>query len=232
MDKTSKGSKQIAKKLTIAMMRRIKEPFCGLSHGVGVLLSIAALITLLVMAQGRLWHTIGFAIYGASLIALYLASALYHWIDASERVTLWLQKFDHCAIYLLIAGSYTPVCLIALHGVWGWSLLSAVWALAIFGIICRLFWSRAPDWLRIAVYVMMGWMVLLAFGPLRNALSPAGLYWLIAGGVVYSIGTLIFAIDKPHLWPGKFSAHDLWHLFVLGGSACHFVVMACFVARV
>ena len=113
-------------------MRRIKEPFCGLSHGVGVLLSIAALITLLVMAQGRLWHTIGFTIYGASLIALYLASALYHWIDASDRVTLWLQKFDHCAIYLLIAGSYTPVCLIAMRGVWGWSLLSAVWALAIF----------------------------------------------------------------------------------------------------
>ena len=211
-------------------LRRIKEPFCGVSHGIGILLSVAALIWLLVLAQGRFWHTLGFAIYGASLIALYTASTLYHSIDVSPRVTEKLMRFDFCAIYLLIAGSYTPVCLISLRGVWGWSLFGAVWTLAIIGIAAILLWKGAPDWLRILLYVVMGWMVLLAFVPLQAAITPAGVQWLVAGGVIYSIGTVIFAIDKPHLWPGKFSAHDLWHLFVLGGSVCHFVVMARFVA--
>jgi hemolysin III len=209
----------------------IREPFCGVSHGVGVLLSVAGLLALLEMADGRPLYRTGFAIYGASLIALYAASTLYHSLHASPRATAWLQRLDHCAIYLLIAGSYTPVCLIALHGAVGRNLLGAVWSIAAIGIACSLFWSRAPEWFRVVLYLVMGWLALLALTPLRAALPPAGLAWLIAGGVVYSIGAVIFAADKPHLWPGKFSAHDLWHLFVLGGSACHFVVIAEFVGR-
>lgn len=210
--------------------RWIKEPFCGLSHGTGVVLSVVALVALLVMAGGRPWHTVGFAIYGVSLITLYTMSTLYHTLPVSPRARVWLQRLDHSAIYLLIAGSYTPLCLVTLRGGWGWSLLGVIWGLAIAGIACSLSWHRAPQWLRVVLYVVMGWLVLLALGPLRAALSPEGLMWLVAGGVVYSVGTVIFATDKPHLWPGKFSAHDLWHLFVLGGSACHFVVMARFVA--
>lgn len=214
----------------VGRTRRVREPFCGLSHGVGVVLSVAALVALLMLARGRLWHTVGFAIYGASLIALYSTSTLYHSLSTSERGEAMLQRLDHCAIYLLIAGTYTPVCLVTLRGMWGSALLAIVWSLAAVGIASTWCWKSAPDWWRVLLYVLMGWMVVLAMPSLRAAMAPGGVAWLVAGGVVYSIGTVIFALDRPHLWPGRFSAHDLWHLFVLGGSACHFVVMASFVA--
>lgn len=204
---------------------KIKDPFCGVSHGLGTVLSVAALVALLMTARSDALRVLAFAIYGASLITLYTASTLYHSLRVAPRVEVWLQRFDHCAIYLLIAGSYTPICLLALRGAWGWSLLGAVWGLALIGIACRLCWHGAPDWWRFVLYLLMGWMVLLALSPLRASLSPAGFWWLIAGGAVYSVGAAIFAADKPHLWPGKFSAHDLWHLFVLGGSACQFVTI-------
>ena len=208
------------------LLHKIKEPFCGLSHWAGALLSVAALVALLVLADGRAWNIAAGAIYGATLVMLYGASALYHSWRASPRVEAWLQRLDHSAIFLLIAGSYTPICLLALHGERGWILLGTVWSLAIVGVAGSLLWKGAPDWLRVALYVVMGWLVVGALVPLSHSLSSAGLIWLVAGGVVYSVGTLIFALDKPHLWPGKFSAHDLWHLFVIGGSICHFVTIA------
>ena len=211
--------------------RHIKEPFSGLSHAAGVVLSIAALAALLWLADGRWPNLAAGAIYGATLVALYAASTLYHWLRVSPRAELWLQRLDHSAIFLLIAGSYTPICLLALRGERGWILLGAVWSLALVGVAGSLLWKGAPDWLRVSLYVVMGWLVLGALAPLRESLTSAGLAWLVAGGVVYSVGTLIFALDKPHLWPGKFSAHDLWHLFVIGGSVCHFVVLAGLVAR-
>lgn len=212
------------------ILGRIREPFCGLSHGLGIVLSIIGAITLLVVSRGRPWHTASFAIYGATLIALYTSSTLYHSLDVPPRQEDKLMRLDHSAIYGLIAGSYTPICLVALRGAWGWGLLLFVYALAAVGITTTLRWKSAPDWLRVALYVLMGWASIVAFGPLRTALSPQGFAWLVGGGLVYSVGTVIFALDRPHLWPGKFSAHDLWHLFVLGGSACHFVVMLRFVA--
>ena len=212
-------------------LHRIKEPFCGVSHGVGALLSVVALGALIWLADGRLWNTTAAAIYGATLITLYAASALYHSLRVSPRAEVWLQRFDHSAIFLLIAGSYTPICLLALRGERGWILLGVVWTLAILGVAGSLLWKTMPDWLRVTIYVIMGWLILSALSPLRQSLSPAGLAWLVAGGAVYSVGTVIFALDKPHLWPGKFSAHDLWHLFVIGGSVCHFVTIASLVAR-
>jgi hemolysin III len=212
------------------LIGRIKEPFCGISHGVGIVLSVVALVVLLVVANGRPWHTAAFAVYGASLIFLYTASTVYHTVNGTPRQVHRLMRLDHAAIFCLIAGSYTPICLIALRGPWGYSLLAIVWALAAVGILLTLLQKHDVEWPRIVLYVLMGWGSLFALEPLRVALGPGGFAWLIAGGVVYSIGTVIFAIDKPHLWPGKFSAHDLWHLFVLGGSACHFVVMLRYVA--
>jgi hemolysin III len=209
---------------------RIKEPFCGLSHGVGIVLSLFALGVLLVEARGRPWHVASFAIYGASLLGLYTASTLYHSLRVSARVEEKLMRLDHLAIYGLIAGSYTPICVLALRPPWGWGLLGFIYVLGAIGIGITLLWKSAPDWVRVVLYVAMGWASLVALGPLREALSPQGLAWLVGGGIVYSIGTVIFALDRPHLWPGRFSAHDLWHLFVLGGSACHFVVMFRFVA--
>ncbi len=212
-------------------LHKVKEPFCGLSHIFGALLSVAALVALLWLADGRAWNLAAGAIYGVTLVTLYAASALYHSLRASPRVEAWLQRLDHSAIFLLIAGSYTPICLLAMRGERGWILLGVVWSLAILGVAGSLGWKGAPDWLRVTLYVVMGWLVLGALAPLREGLSSAGLAWLVAGGVVYSVGTLIFALDKPHLWPGKFSAHDLWHLFVIGGSVCHFVTIAGLVGR-
>jgi hemolysin III len=209
---------------------RLKEPFCGLSHLVGAVLSIIVLIVLLSLAQGRPWHRVSFAIYGASLIVLYTASTLYHSLPVGARHAERLRRFDHTAIFLLIAGTYAPVCLVPLRGPWGWSLLAAEYGMAAIGIAAVLFWKNGPDWPRVALYLCMGWLAVIALAPLREALPPTALGWLLGGGVVYTAGTVILATDYPHLWPGKFSAHDLWHLFVLGGSACHFLLMLLYLA--
>jgi hemolysin III len=211
-------------------MRRIKEPFCGISHAAGALAAIAGMIVLLCFHRSQPERWIGFTIYGFSLIFLYTASTLYHSLRVGERACEWLQRLDHSAIFLLIAGTYTPVCLIMLRGAWGWSLLGVVYGIAVTGIILTLCWKNLPNWLRVVLYVCMGWLAMVAFGPLRHALGTAGMCWLIAGGVIYSIGTIIYATDRPHLFNGKFSAHDLWHIFVLGGSACHYFVVLRFVA--
>ena len=187
-------------------------------------------MVLLSLSRGHPWHIVIFAIYGVSLVLLYTASALYHSLRVSPRSADRLMRFDHSAIYLLIAGTYTPVCLITLRGPLGWSLFGVEWGLALVGILATLLWRTAPDWFRVVLYLLMGWLITVALGPLRAALPVTAFWGIIAGGVTYSLGTVIFALDRPHLWPGRFSAHDLWHLFVLGGSACHFVTMARFIA--
>ncbi len=208
----------------------IREPFCGLSHGLGAALSVAALVALLILADGKLWQTVSFAVFGVSLIVLYTASTLYHSLWVKPKQILALMRFDHVAIFLLIAGTYAPVCLVGLRGAWGWSLFGVEYGLALIGIVCSLVWKGFPDWVRIAIYVVMGWLIMIAIVPAARVLGPVGIAWLFAGGAAYSVGTVVFATDKPHLWPGKFSAHDLWHIFVLAGSACHFVLMAVVLA--
>ncbi|MEO7716089.1 MAG: hemolysin III family protein [Capsulimonas sp.] len=207
----------------------MREPFSGLSHGLGALLSIAALVILVALARGRPVHVVSYSIYGSTLILLYTASALYHLLRVPPRYADRLMRFDHTAIYLLIAGTYTPVCLLMLGGWRGWAILGVEYGLAVLGICATLFWKSAPDWVRVALYIIMGWLITLALARLRSSLPPGIVDWLIAGGVIYTLGAVVFALDRPHLLPGKFSAHDLWHLFVLGGSACHFVMMARFV---
>jgi hemolysin III len=214
---------------TITGRFKLREPFSGLSHLSGAALGIVALVVLVSLARGKPWHLSGFAIYGAALILLYLSSALYHLLPVNESGVRRLRMFDRVGIYLLIAGTYTPLCLVPLRGGWGWSLLGVVWGLALLGSICEIAWRSAPRWLGLALYVVMGWLVLIAVGPLTRTLTSAGLDWLVAGGIVYSVGTVIFAMERPRLWPGVFGAHELWHLFVLGGSVCHFMVMFRFV---
>jgi hemolysin III len=208
----------------------LKDPFASASHAVGIVLSMVALVVLLMRSKGCRTRKVSFTIYGLSLILLYTCSTLYHSLNLSPTGVLWLQRLDFCAIFLLIAGSYTPVCLITLRGRWGKFLLCSVWTMGMLGIAGTLFWWDAPAWIRVVLYVAMGWMAMLGFSPLRQGLSTPGLCWLVGGGIVYSIGTVIFVLDQPYLWHGKFTAHDLWHVFVLAGSACHFVVMSRFVA--
>jgi hemolysin III len=210
--------------------RWIKDPFPALSHWLGAGLSIAALVLLLVYGHSSAWHAVGFAIYGGCMIFLYTSSALAHSIHCSDKAASRLDRLDYAAIFLLIAGTYTPICLVTLRGPWGWSILGTEWILALLGIafVMR---KSCPTWLRLTLYIGMGWVCIIAIEPVLSHMPLAGLLWLAAGGLAYTLGAVVFALDRPHLWPGKFAAHDLWHVMVLVGSACHFVVMLAFVAN-
>ncbi len=210
----------------------LKEPVSAITHGLAALLSVAALVSLLILAKGHVWQTVAFALYGSTLIILYTASTLYHSLKVGPRAAYALMRFDHCAIFLLIAGTYTPVCLVALRGHWGVTIAWIEWTLALCGISMTLIWKKAPDWLRITIYILMGWMICIAFPALRLALPATGVAWLVAGGLLYTFGVIILATDRPHLWPGRFSAHDLWHLFVIAGCVCLFVLMAAFITHI
>lgn len=210
----------------------LREPFNGISHMAGVLLSLAGLLFLLAVSLGKPWHLVSFAIYGLSMVSLYTASTLYHSLPVGPRQVQKLLMWDQVAIYLLIAGTYTPLCLVPLRGPWGWSLLGVVWAIAATGIAMRVAWKKQPHWLPVVLYLVMGWLSVIVLRPLGSALPSAAMAWLFAGGMTYTVGAAVFALERPRLWPGVFSSHELWHVFVLGGSACHFVLMSCFVVPV
>jgi hemolysin III len=208
---------------------RIREPVNGASHLVGLLLAGAGTILLLRMAQGP-WQVAAFSIYGATLILLYTASTLYHLLPVSERPLRALRTLDHIAIYFLIAGTYTPIALITLNGQFGWGLLAIVWLIAVAGIPFKLFFLDAPVWVSTATYLAMGYLALVALVPLARAVPVTGLLWLVAGGVAYTIGAVIYARQRPNPFPGLLGHHEIWHLLVLTGSACHFAFMVYHVA--
>ncbi len=203
----------------------LKEPYSAVSHYAGAMLSLAAWALLLQAAHGHFWGTLACSIYAGSLLFLYLASALSHTWHAPRPVQDWLSRFDYIGIFLLIAGTYAPLCLTLGRGGWGTRLLLIEYGLAALGILNVVFGRRTPHWWRVIVYVMMGWLVVLFWGPMAHALPPEAVRWLVAGGVIYSGGVLVLALDRPHLWPGRFTAHDLWHTCVLCGSACHFYLI-------
>ena len=201
-----------------------EEVASAVTHAIGVLLSIAALVGMLLTADKPI-ETISAAVFGVSLILLYLFSTLYH-SYTSVRMKGIFQALDHAAIYLLIAGSYTPVMLVSLKGTWGWTLLCVVWSLALAGIVIKtVFPGRKDHWISTALYIVMGWLILFALGPLIRALPSAGVAWLVAGGVSYTFGVIFFA------WRKLRYHHAIWHLFVLGGSACHVVAVWFYVFR-
>ena len=198
------------------------ERFNSISHLVGAVLALVGLALLVVVASraGDPWRIVSFSVYGATLVALYVTSTLYHGFRGKAKAVF--RKLDHAAIYLLIAGTYTPVALVTLRGAWGWTLFGVNWALAVVGIASEFV---APGRRRIAyvLYPVMGWLVIVALGPLVRALGPAGLAWLVAGGVVYTLGFVAYA------WKSLPRHHELWHVLVLGGSACHFVALLLYV---
>lgn len=205
--------------------RWVKEPFNTFSHLAGTLLSIAGLVVLLVLGEGRAWQTVAVAIYGASLVLLFTASTLLHALHSSPELESRLERFDYACIFVLIAGTYTPLCLITLRGPWGWSLLAVEWTLAIGGVLSCVSGKVGRHRLRTVIYLIMGWLAMIAIVPLMQMLSTAGLMWLLAGGVAYSVGAVVFLADRPKLWRSPQAAHGLWHLFVLAGAACHFVLV-------
>lgn len=207
---------------------RLREPFSGLSHLAGAVASCFGLFYLVSLVQGRLDRLVAFGVYGLSLIGMYACSAAYHLAPVSGEKLARLRKADHVAIYLLIAGTYVPICLLALKGAWGNAMVAIEGFLALIGVLSTLFFKTTPSWLRASLYVAMGWLAIIAIGPLRQSLPPAALRWLLSGGVLFTVGAAVYSADRPHLIPGKFSAHDLWHLFVIAGTACHFVLVGAF----
>ena len=212
--------------------RHIKEPGSAITHFIGMLMAIFAAVPLLIKAahEPSRIYIISLAIYAASLILLYAASTTYHTFDISAKVNTVLKKIDHMMISVLIAGSYTAVCLIVLKGKTGIILLSIVWAIAIAGILIKAFWVYCPKWVSSVLYIGMGWTCVLAFTQILNNMSPAAFGWLLAGGIIYTVGGVIYALKLP-LFNNKhknFGSHEIFHLFVMGGSACHFIVMYAF----
>lgn len=208
------------------MFYKLRDPVSGLTHLFGVVLSIVALVLLVYFSavQATVWHVVSFSIFGASLILLYLASTLYHLLPLKEKGIRVLRKIDHMMIFVLIAGTYTPVCLVALRGAWGWSLFGCVWGLAAAGFVLKLLWLHAPRWLYTSIYMFMGWLVVIAFWPLLKAVPISGVAWLVAGGFFYSIGAVIYALKRPNICK-YFGFHEIFHLFVMAGSTCHFWMM-------
>lgn len=200
------------------------ERFNAITHLIGAVLSIIGGVVLVTLAalHGGMWKIVGITIYSITLITLYSTSALYH--SLRGRTKDILRKLDYQAIYLLIAGTYTPFCLVTLHGVWGWSLLAIVWVLAIIGILQEFRPKNAARILSIVIYILMGWVILIAIVPLLNALGKTGFIWLAAGGVFYTGGIIFYAYDhKFRHW------HGIWHLFVIAGSLMHYFAILLFV---
>lgn len=206
---------------------KIKDPFSGFSHLLGALFSIAGLVVLVTMASYKAtpWHIVSFSIYGSSMVLLYFSSAFYHLLHLSEKNERVLKTIDHIMIYMLIAGTYTPFCLVPLRGGWGWSIFGIVWGLAFMGIFFKLFFIHAPRWISTAIYLFMGWICIIAIYPMINTIPAGGMIWLATGGIMYSVGAVIYALKKPDPWPDVFGFHDIWHLFVMAGSFSHFITM-------
>lgn len=206
----------------ISTRQSAEELLNSLTHGVGLILSIAGFAVLLSLAimRGSAWHIVSCAIYGSSLICLYTASTLYHGIR-SRRLKRILRVCDHSAIYLLIAGTYTPFLLVNLRGSWGWSLLGVIWGLAMAGILFKVWFVEHFSFLSTVVYVLMGWLALVAVKPMLHLVPLTGLLWLLVGGVLYTVGVVFYA------WKKVPYNHVIWHGFVLAGSTCHYFAVLC-----
>ena len=212
----------------------IRVPGSAITHFIGMMLALFAAVPLLVKAgvsSGAKTFT-AMAIFMASMVLLYGASAMYHSVNLSGRSLRIFRKLDHMMIFVLIAGSYTPVCLIVLGGDLGYTLLTLVWGIALGGMLIKACWITCPKWFSSVIYIAMGWVCLLVFGRLLDTLPTAAFLWLLAGGIIYTAGGVIYALKLP-LFNSKhkdFGSHEVFHLFVMAGSACHFVFMYSFVA--
>lgn len=210
----------------VAITQVLRNPMSGLTHFIGVLLAVAGLVALLVRAAGGdAMLVASFAIYGATLILLYTFSTLYHWLPLGERGVAIMRKIDHLMIFIFIAGTYTPICLTVLRGFWGWVLFGVIWGLAAAGVVTKFLWMNAPRPVYVGLYIAMGWTALVFMVPLSRVMPPGGLAWLLAGGLLYSVGAVCYTLRRPDPFPGFFGFHEVWHLFVMAGSLAHYVMI-------
>ena len=212
----------------MSLLRNLREPFNGLSHLIGAILSLIGFIYLMFRGWGDTTREIAYLIYGVSLVMMFSSSAAYHIIHTSERVMLILRKLDHTAIYLLIAGSYTPMCLIFFEGFWRVGMLVIIWGMALAGIIVKLFVIKAPRWVTAGIYLIMGWTCVMAVGEMIRTMPAGAFIWLILGGLFYTLGAVIYITKKLDFKPDVFGFHEVWHIFVMLGAASHFIMIAIF----
>ena len=207
------------------MSKIFREPVNSLTHWAGALFALGVLVALLIIGWDTPAKIISLAIYGVSLIAMFSASATYHMVRVKDRALEIFRKVDHAAIYLLIAGTYTPFCVNAFEGFWKWGMLTIIWSLALIGIIVKVFYIRAPRWLNAGIYLVMGWLALAAAGQMLAALPAWVLTWLIIGGVLYTLGAVVYITKIFNFKPGVFGFHEMWHIFVLFAAAAHYVAV-------
>lgn len=218
----------------ITMQITIREPGSAITHFIGMMLAVFASTPLLIKAAVSDGPTafVSMAVFMLSMISLYGASTLYHSVTVKDRILKVFRKIDHMMIFVLIAGSYTPVCLIVLGGQLGYTLLSVVWAIAIAGMVVKMLWITCPKWFSSVIYIAMGWVCLGVFGQLWSTLPHSAFLWLLTGGIIYTAGGIIYALKLP-IFNSKhkyFGSHEIFHLFVMGGSICHFIFMYLYVA--
>lgn len=207
------------------MLKIFREPVNSLTHWGGAILALAGLIALLIVGWSTPAKIISLAVYGVSLIFLFSASATYHMVLVKDKALEIFRKIDHAAIYVLIAGTYTPFCVNAFEGFWKWGMLSIIWSLAIIGIIVKIFYIKSPRWLSAGIYVIMGWLSVTAAGQMLSALPTWVFAWLLAGGIIYTLGAVVYSTKMFNFKPGVFGFHEVWHIFVLLAAAAHFVAV-------
>ncbi|MDD2495700.1 MAG: hemolysin III family protein [Tissierellia bacterium] len=218
--------------VVVGINRDKKEITSALTHLGGAVFGLIGMIMLLYVAikSGNTMSIIAFIIFGLSMIMLYSTSSIYHFIDASKKkAKLVMRKLDHIMIFVLISGTYTPICLLVLKNIMGYILLSIVWGITLIGIFIKIFWINAPRWVSAGLYIGMGWLSVFVLSPLVKSMSPEGLVWLFLGGIMYTIGGVIYGLKKPNIDKPWFGFHELFHLFVLAGTFCHFVMMYFYV---
>lgn len=207
------------------MFKIFREPVNSLTHWGGAILALAGLIALLIVGWSTPAKIISLTVYGVSLIFLFSASATYHMVLVKDKALEIFRKVDHAAIYVLIAGTYTPFCVNAFEGFWKWGMLSIIWSLAIIGIVVKIFYIKSPRWVSAGIYLIMGWISVSAAGHMLSALPTWVFVWLLIGGIIYTLGAIVYATKIFNFKPGVFGFHEVWHIFVLLAAASHFVAV-------
>ena len=211
-------------------IQKLRDPVSALTHIIGAVLALLGSILLIVLGWGDTIRVLVLSLYGVSLVLMFTSSGLYHAVKAGPQVILGLRKLDHCAIYLQIAGTYTPICYQYLNGGWRWGILSVIWIMAIAGITVKLFIIKAPRWVTAGIYLVMGWLAIFAIQEILQTLPAGALVWLISGGLFYTVGAVIYITKKPDPYPMRFGFHEIWHIFVLLGAFSHFILVLFYIA--
>lgn len=212
------------------MKRWFRDPVSGLIHLVSAALALIGLVFVVIAGRGNALRELSLVVYGLSLITLFTASTVYHLVRMPDASTSRLRKFDHSAIYVLIAGTYTPICLNYFTGFLRWGFLALIWGFALVGVVVKLFVIKAPRWVTAGIYLVMGWMALLVIKPMLEVIPTGGLLWMLAGGLLYTIGAVIYITKKLDLVPGVFGFHEVWHVFVTLAALCHFIMIYKYIA--